>query len=68
MDNLKAIGQNIANLRKIRNLSQEDLCGAAGIDRSYLSEIENGHKNPSVLTLIKIADALGVSPKDILDL
>ncbi len=68
MENLKAIGQNIANLRKIRNLSQEDLCGAAGIDRSYLSEIENGHKNPSVLTLIKIADALGVSPKDILDL
>ena len=67
MKNLKSIGGNIARIRKHKKLSQEDLCGLAGMDRSYLSEIENGHKNFSTITvLLKIARALEVAPKDIL--
>lgn len=66
MKNLKAIGGNIARIRKHKKLSQEDLCGLAGMDRSYLSEIENGHKNFSTMTLLKIARALEVAPEDIL--
>lgn len=38
----------------------------AEIDRSYLSEIENGHKNPSVRTIIKISRALNVGVDDII--
>lgn len=67
MTDLKYIGKNIARLRKENNLSQEDLCGYAEIDRSYLSEIENGHKNFSMRTLLKISDALNVQPEDILN-
>lgn len=55
----KEIGLRIVKLRKQKNLTQEDLAGLAEIDRSYLSEIENGYKNISVQTLKKIADALG---------
>ena len=66
MDDLEAIGRNIAQLRTKKKLSQEDLCGTADIDRSYLSEIENGHKNFSITVLLKIARALEVAPEDIL--
>lgn len=56
----RKIGATIVKLRKHKKLTQEDLAGLAEIDRSYLSEIENGHKNISVQTLKKIADALKV--------
>lgn len=63
----KQIGKKIAVLRKKQRLTQEDLAGAAEIDRSFLSEIENGHKNLSVDTLKKIADALGIKPGKLID-
>jgi transcriptional regulator with XRE-family HTH domain len=60
MDICSTIGINVRKLRNSKKLSQEEFAFKAGIDRSYLSEIENGHKNPSVLVLKQIADALGV--------
>jgi len=60
MDVCSTIGTNIRKLRNSRKLSQEELAFNAGIDRSYLSEIENGHKNLSVVVLDQIASALGV--------
>lgn len=47
-------------------MSQEDLAGKAEMDRSYLSELENGHKNPTYLMLERIADALEVDISDII--
>lgn len=58
MKELARLGRKIATARKAQGLSQEDLAGLAEMDRSYLSEIENGHKNLSVLALLKIARAL----------
>ena len=55
---LENIGQNIRNLRKQQNLSQIELAVVVGIDRSYLSEIENGLTNVSINILFAIADAL----------
>lgn len=60
MTTLKKIGQKIASERKKRGLTQEDLAGLCEIDRSYLSEIENGHKNLSVISLLKISEALKI--------
>lgn len=60
MDICSTIGTNIRKLRNSKSLSQEDLAFEAGIDRSYLSEIENGYKNLSVIMLEQIANALGV--------
>lgn len=66
MSILENIGQNIVELRKKQGLTQEDLAGLTEMDRSYLSEIENGYKNLSVLSLIKIANALKVDPAQLL--
>ena len=60
MDICSVVGTNIRKLRNSRKLSQEELAFKAEIDRSYLSEIENGYKNLSVLMLEQIATALEV--------
>lgn len=60
MDLCSVIGANVRKLRTDRGLSQEELAYRAGIDRSYLSEIENGQKNVGVLILEAIAGALDV--------
>lgn len=67
MSNLTKIGRRIATCRKQQNLTQEDLAGMAEMDRSYLSEVENGHKNMSVLALLKVLKALKISASEILD-
>lgn len=66
MKKLQTLGCKIAQARKDAGLSQEDLAGLAEMDRSYLSEIENGKKNLSVLALLKIAKALGVEAGELL--
>lgn len=63
----KRIGKRIVAFRKALGMTQEDLAGEANIDRSFLSEIENGHKNLSVETLKKIADALKIKPSFLID-
>lgn len=62
----KDIGAAIVRLRKTAKMTQEDLAGAAEIDRSYLSEIESGYKNISIRVLKKIADALDVKVSKLL--
>ena len=57
---LQNIGSNVKKLRKKKKLSQIELAVEVGIDRSYLSEIENGRTNMSVSILYAIADSLGV--------
>ena len=63
---LKRIGNNVRFLRKKANLSQIDLAVAAGIDRAYLSEIENGHRNITIMLLQNLATVLNVSIEDLL--
>ena len=57
---LENIGLNIRKYRKQMKLSQVELAVEVGIDRAYLSEIENGRTNPSVNVLYAIADALKI--------
>ncbi len=57
---LRALGTRIARLRKEKKLSQEALADRAGVDRSYMSCIERGVRNTSVLKVAAIARALGV--------
>lgn len=66
MKELKKIGKNIATLRKQNGLTQEDLCGLAEIDRSYLSEIENGKMNVTIKSLVMIAKSLKCELSDII--
>ncbi|MDO9487543.1 MAG: helix-turn-helix transcriptional regulator [Sphingomonadaceae bacterium] len=54
------IGRNVAHLRRGRGWSQENLGFEAGVDRTYISQIERGVANPSVASLMKVAKALAV--------
>lgn len=56
-----SIGKNIKKIRKERKLKQEELAKQIGISRSYLSDIENNRKNPSIKTIESLADKLNVT-------
>ena len=62
---LKAIGERVRILRKLKGFSQEELAHNMGKDQPDLSRIERGEVNPGALTLIEIAHTLGVSPLEI---
>lgn len=62
----KELGDKIRNLRLEKGLTQEDAAHDAEIDYSFYNQIENGKRNPSIITLKKIARALGVSIKDLI--
>ncbi len=60
------LGQNMKRIRAKKKMSQGDIARALEVDRGYISNIENGKKNPTLATLQKLADALGVSPDELL--
>ena len=63
---LSNLGAAIRRLRRERGLSQEALADLAQIDRSYMSSIERGRRNLSVLNVARIASALSVPLGDLL--
>ena len=56
-----SIGENIRNLRKSMNMTQDEFAHEIGISRSYLGDLENNRRNPSSETLKRISKKLGVS-------
>lgn len=63
---LKSLGIVIREHRQRRDLSQEALADAAGIDRSHMGKIERGERNVTLLNLAKIARALDAKPSVLL--
>lgn len=61
------IGKNVRRIREKKEITQEKLAFDADLNRAYIGYIERGERNPSTETLVKIAKALKVSPKDLLD-
>lgn len=57
-DPVKTFGLVIKTLRKARGFSQEVLAAEAGLDRTFLSQVETGRKQPSLLTIFRLAAAL----------
>ena len=55
-------GIKVRSLRKAKGLSQEAMANLAGIDRSYMGQIERGEINLTLTKIYQIADALGISP------
>jgi transcriptional regulator with XRE-family HTH domain len=58
MKQSKIIGSKIANIRKFRTLTQEEVADGAGLTRVYVGQIERGEVNPSIDVLHKISTAL----------
>ena len=67
MDVRQRIGWNLRRLRKEREISQEDFATDSGFDRRYISGVERGVRNPSVLVLERIATALQVDVAELFD-
>ncbi|WP_372631893.1 helix-turn-helix domain-containing protein [Cohnella sp.] len=59
---LIAFGITLKNIRKEKGYTQEQLSDYSRIDRSFISELENGEKAPTLLTLISLAKALRIKP------
>jgi transcriptional regulator with XRE-family HTH domain len=66
MASSKKLGENLRKWREKKDMSQVDLATALGVDRAYISNIENGRMNPTLSTLEKIAGALGISTSELL--
>jgi transcriptional regulator with XRE-family HTH domain len=60
MDIRQQVGDNVRQIRKERGWSQEDLAFESGLDRTYISGVERGVRNPTVLVLHELAQALKV--------
>lgn len=61
---LKYVSYAIRTIRKQKNISQMELCLRANMSQGFLTNIETGKKEPSAMTLIRIAEALEVSPRE----
>jgi len=67
MDKISAqLGQNMKRIRAKKKMSQGDIARALEVDRGYISNIENGKKNPTIATIQKLANALGVFANELL--
>jgi transcriptional regulator with XRE-family HTH domain len=62
----KKLGTNIRKIRLTKGMSQGDICRKLNIDRAYMSNIESGNKNPTLLTITNLAKALKVSINQLL--
>jgi transcriptional regulator with XRE-family HTH domain len=70
MDNddiLEAFGKKVQEERLKHGLSQEKLAEIAGLDRTYISSMERGRRNVSLLNIIKVASALSIPPSIFLE-
>ena len=63
---LKKLGDTVKNLRNEMGLSQEALAERCDFDRTYISLIERGQRNPSLTNLIRLAEGLKVSTSDLI--
>ncbi len=66
LDYRKVLAENVKSARKSLDLSQEALALEAEIDRTYISGIERGKRNPSLTLIAKLAERLGTTPAALL--
>lgn len=62
---LSEFGQHLKSIRKGKNLSQEQLAFISELDRTYISGIERGVRNISLINIFKLAKALEIKPSDL---
>ena len=65
-DESKKLGQNLKRIRIKEGVSQEYIARALGIDRAFISNIENGKTNPTLATIARLAKVIKVSVSELL--
>lgn len=66
MDMRKLIGRNVRRLRDACGMTQEELAERSGFSQQYISGLERGHRNPTIVSLYELALALGSTPVEFL--
>lgn len=61
LDMRKLVGGNFARIRREKGLTQEQVQERSGFSQQYLSGLEQGKRNPTIVTLYELAQAIGVS-------
>ncbi|RWK55944.1 helix-turn-helix transcriptional regulator [Mesorhizobium sp.] len=65
MDMRKLVGRNVQRIRRRKRLTQEQLAEISGFSQQYISGLEKGRRNPTIITIYELALALGVSHMDL---
>ena len=60
------LGKNLKRIRTNKDISQGDIAKELGVDRGFISTIENGKTNPTLATIVKLAKAVGVTTNELL--
>ena len=66
MNESAKLGRNLKRIRTAKGVSQGEVGRIIGVDRGFVSNIENGKTNPTLATITKLAKALGVSSDELL--
>lgn len=66
MDMRKLVGRNVRRLRLAAGMTQEQFAERSGFSQQYISDLERGRRNPTIVSLFELAQALGATPVDLL--
>jgi transcriptional regulator with XRE-family HTH domain len=61
MDMRRLVGRNVVRIRKSKRITQERLAEISGFSQQYISGLEKGQRNPTVVTIYELSQALGVN-------
>ncbi len=62
----KKLGENLKRIRTEKGLSQSDIANSLNVSRGFVSNIENGKRNPTLSTITRLANAVGVTSDELL--
>jgi transcriptional regulator with XRE-family HTH domain len=65
MDMREMVGRNVRCLRERKGLTQEQFADLSGFSQQYISSLERGRRNPTIITIYELSTALGVSHLDL---
>lgn len=65
-DEAKKLGKNLKKIRTQKNITQSEIAKQLNVNRSFVSNLENGKTNPTLSTITKLAQVLKVSANELL--
>ena len=66
MDMRRLVGRNVKRFRQLKGLTQEQFAETSGFSQQYISGLEQGKRNPTIVTIYELSQALGVSHVDLI--
>ena len=65
MDMRRLVGENVRRARETAGMTQEQLSERSGFSQQYISDLERGRRNPTIVSVYELANALGVDHVDL---